>query len=91
MPERRRSSKFSTPACPLAPSPHRQADGPRAQGERFDVRSGIAPLRSHDYGQAGRLTAVGICLTISWRVIFSGIRGDPQSRPKEVNRGGVVW
>ena len=47
-------------------------------------------MRSHWYRYDGRVTTEGACRIISCRVIFSGIRGDPQSRPKENDQSSVT-
>ncbi len=54
------------------------------------VRSGIEPARSHCANHAGLDRAVGAWRSISWKVIFSGIRGEPQSRPKENDQSSVT-
>src|SRR6201985_3962408 len=46
--------------------------------------------RTHCANHAGRDRAVGAWRSISWKVIFSGMRGEPQSRPKENDQSSVT-
>ena len=54
------------------------------------VRPGIVPVRSHSASQDGRDSASGACRIISRSVIFSGMCGDPQSRPNENDQSSVA-
>ena len=54
------------------------------------MRPGIPPVLSQEYSQAGRASAPGACRSISGSAIFSGILGDPQSRPKENDQSSVT-
>ena len=54
------------------------------------VRSGKRPVLTNDHNHAGRANTSGASLNAALRSIFSGIHGEPQSRPLENDQSVVA-